>query len=209
MERAGNYKTATNGEASITCLPIVETVQGDLSGYIQTNLMSMTDGHIFLDGNLFYQGRRPAVNPFLSVTRIGRQTQSPLRKSINRELTSFLTLYEKIQGYIHFGSEINESARTTLITGDKILQIFRQSIDETIPVNVQIIFFAVLWANLFNTLPMQTIIQRRNLLTKAYLANEGNVKIQVDSLLDSAMTLNDLMQRIRNGNPLIANLTQP
>jgi F-type H+-transporting ATPase subunit alpha len=208
MERAGNYITPTGGEASITCLPVVETVQGDISGYIQTNLMSMTDGHIFLDGNLFYQGRRPAVNPFLSVTRIGRQTQTPLRKSINRELTSFLTLYEKIQGYIHFGSEINESAKTTLATGDKILQLFRQSIDETIPVNVQIVFFAILWANIFNMLPMQTIVARRNWLTKVYLANEGNAKVQVDSLLDNAMTLNELIQKIRAGHPLIASLTQ-
>src|SRR5581483_5765076 len=70
LERAGNFKTA-KGPVSITCLPVTEAVQGDLTGYIQTNLMSMTDGHIYFDNDLFSKGKRPAVNTFLSVTRVG------------------------------------------------------------------------------------------------------------------------------------------
>ncbi|MFC1621848.1 F0F1 ATP synthase subunit alpha [Patescibacteria group bacterium] len=78
LERAGNFKT-DKGPKSITCLVVAETVEGDISGYIQTNLMAITDGHIFFDKDYFEEGRRPAINHFLSVTRVGRQTQSRLR----------------------------------------------------------------------------------------------------------------------------------
>jgi F-type H+/Na+-transporting ATPase subunit alpha len=84
MERAGQFK-----KGSITCLPVAETVLSDISGYIQTNLMSMTDGHIFFDSEFFNQGKRPAINPFVSVTRVGHQTQSPLTRSMSREISGF------------------------------------------------------------------------------------------------------------------------
>src|SRR3989344_6195922 len=101
LERSGNF-LVNNSEAAITCMPVVESSQGDFSGYIQTNIMSMTDGHIYFDNNLFTEGRRPAVNPFLSVTRVGRQTQTELERTISRELISFLTLREKIENFAHF-----------------------------------------------------------------------------------------------------------
>src|SRR4030042_876615 len=88
VERAGNFK-----KGSITCLPVAESVLGDLSGYIQTNLMSMTEGHIFFDIDLISQGKRPAVNPFLSVTRVGHQTQTPLQRDVSREISVFLVTY--------------------------------------------------------------------------------------------------------------------
>ena len=87
--------------------------------------MSMTDGHLYFDKDLFYLGRRPAINPFLSVTRVGRQTQTNLRREINREIISFLNLYEKMQSYIHFGAELNENIKSTLSTGAKIIQFFQ------------------------------------------------------------------------------------
>ena len=92
LERGGNFITE-KGERAITCLPVVETAQGDLSGYIQTNLMSMTDGHLYFDSDMFTKGQRPAINPFLSVTRVGRQTQTPVQRQINREVLNFLTLF--------------------------------------------------------------------------------------------------------------------
>src|SRR5258708_9528101 len=72
MERAGQF-----AQGSISCLPVAQSILGDLSGYIQTNLIAMTDGHIFFDTDLFDQGRRPAVSPLLSVTRVGEQAQTP------------------------------------------------------------------------------------------------------------------------------------
>ena len=92
LERAGTFKHPEYGETSITCLPIVETQEGDLSGYIVSNLMSITDGHLFFDSNVFAEGRRPAVNIPLSVTRVGKQTQDKISKDINRELSSLFAV---------------------------------------------------------------------------------------------------------------------
>lgn len=149
LERAGNFKT-DKGEVSITCLPVAETVEGDISGYIQTNLMSMTDGHIYFDKDLFAKGRRPAVNFFLSVTRVGRQTQSLVRSGINREVNNFLSLHEKTQSFVHFGAELSEGVNTTLALGDRILDLFDQSPDQILEQELQIMLFSLIWIGTWN-----------------------------------------------------------
>ncbi|MDC0449025.1 F0F1 ATP synthase subunit alpha [bacterium] len=168
LERAGNFKTE-KGANSITCLPVADTVESDISGYIQTNLMSITDGHIYFDQDLFEKGRRPAVNYFLSVTRVGRQTQSRIHWGVNRELSSFLTLYDKTQQFIHFGAELNDGIRSTLATGDRIFELFNQPMGIIIPVNVQIFFFCLLWSGVLGDISVEKsnellnkIIQKHN-----------------------------------------------
>ena len=146
MERAGNFIHKTQGQSSISCFPIVETVEGNLSGYIVTNLMGMTDGHIFFDNNIFQKGRRPAVNSSLSVTRVGKQTQSALKREINKLLTSFIYTYEKVQNYSHFGAELTEDIKNTLHRGDQFFSFFDQSVYTSIPESVQIIIFALIWS---------------------------------------------------------------
>ncbi len=204
VERAGNFSNK-QGENAITCLPVVDTTQGDLSGYIQTNLMSMTDGHLFFDGNLFYQGRRPAVNPFLSVTRVGRQTQSDVRRSINRELTSFLSLYERVQNFIHFGSELNESAKVTLDMGSKIMKLFDQPAGDLIPGNVQILAFAFLWGNILQNETIDGLIGRRKKMIDLYQKDE-KFKKNLDSFIESAATLNELMAKIKQDGTIIPDI---
>lgn len=204
VERAGNFSNK-QGENAITCLPVVDTTQGDLSGYIQTNLMSMTDGHLFFDGNLFYQGRRPAVNPFLSVTRVGRQTQSDVRRSINRELTSFLSLYERVQNFIHFGSELNESAKITLDMGSKIMKLFDQPAGDLIPGNVQILVFAFLWGNILQNETIDGLIGRRKKMIDLYQKDE-KFKKNLDSFIESAASLNELMAKIKQDGAIIPDI---
>ena len=201
MERAGNFST-TNGETAITCLPVVETTQGDLSGFIQTNLMSMTDGHLFFDSNLFYQGRRPAINPFLSVTRVGRQTQSSIKRSINREITSFLTLYERIQNFVHFGSELNESSKITLDTGAKIQKLFDQPSNEIIPINVQVIIFVMVWGTLLPNLKIEEVIEKRKKLTELYL-KDPKLQKELDEMIETSETLNELLKKTTPENKII------
>ena len=125
LERAGNFKVGA-AEAAITCLPVVDTVQGDMTGYIQTNLMSMTDGHIYFDSDLYFAGRRPAINPFLSVTRVGRQTQSQPQRQLATEMIAALANYERTQAFVRFGAELGESARQVLARGERILKFFSQ-----------------------------------------------------------------------------------
>lgn len=193
LERAGNF-TTPKGEKSITCFPVVETVQGDLSGYIQTNLMSMTDGHLYFDSDLFYKGRRPAINPFLSVTRVGRQTQSNVKREINREILSFLTLYEKMQNFTHFGAELNESTKITLAVGERITRFFEQHPSTTVPVNIQIFLFCILW----NIIVRRSSSEKKYDLEKIIKAYESDSQIrkQIDAIIQKASSFNGLLGTI-------------
>lgn len=167
LERAGNFKH-NEKDVSITCLPVVETVEGDLTSYMSTNLMSITDGHIFFDSNLYYEGRRPAINPSISVTRVGRQTQSKLRRDITRELESFFAIYNKMKSFSHFGAELTASAKQILKTGEKITKFFDQSESLTVIQEVQLILFALLWSNIIEEETYEGFHSLKTSLTKAY-----------------------------------------
>src|SRR3990167_6786812 len=198
MERGGNFKT-DKGEASITCLPVAETSQGDLSGYIETNLMSMTDGHLYFDRDLFYLGRRPAIHPFLSVTRVGRQTQTNLRREVNREIISFLNLYEKMQSFVHFGAELNETIKSTLITGANIIHFFNQAPTEVVPINLQIVAFSMLWANLWEIRDTTLIRKQLHQILEAYNSDE-KIKKKIDSLSETD-SFNKMLGIIKQEGP--------
>lgn len=144
VERAGNFK-----KGSITLLPVAESLLGDLSGYIQTNLMSMTDGHIFFDINLYNDGKRPAVNPFLSVTRVGRQVQSKLLKDAGREIIGFLVSYDRMKQFLHFGAEVGQSARNILALGTKVDVFFNQANFSNMDVNLSLLILSGLWAGIW------------------------------------------------------------
>ena len=108
--------------------------------------MSMTDGHVFFDIDLYNKGTRPAINYFLSVTRVGRQTQSPIKYKINKELTNILSLYERTKQFIHFGAEISAGVRLNLRLGERLLNFFDQTGDVLVPSNVQILVFCLIWS---------------------------------------------------------------
>jgi len=187
LERAGCFKKGT-----ISCFPVAETVEGDITGYIQTNLMSITDGHLFFDSDLFKKGQRPSVNTFMSVTRVGRQTQTKLRWGLNRELTSFLTLLLKTENFVHFGSEINEGIKTTLETGKKLYAFLNQPMKIIIPLNLQIFFFCLVWVGAFPS-------SRRSVIGKYLLTainkydNEKSFRTIVDNLINKSDDFNTLL----------------
>jgi F-type H+/Na+-transporting ATPase subunit alpha len=192
LERAGNFITK-NGEKAITCLPVVETVQGDLSGYIQTNIMSMTDGHLYFDSDLFAKGRRPAINPFLSVTRVGRQTQSALKRSINREILSFLTISERMQNFSHFGAELTEASKVTLAVGEKVIQFLDQGPSTTMPINLQILLFSMLWNNILQNKNIDPIGEDMDHMIEVY-NTRLDVRKAIDQIITEAETFNDMIK---------------
>jgi F-type H+-transporting ATPase subunit alpha len=169
MERGGNF-LAPQGEVSITLLPVAETVSGDLTGYIQTNLMSMTDGHLFFDRDLFVGGHRPAINYFLSVTRVGRQTQSPLKREVSRELLAFLTLHQKMQSLVHFGAELTEEVKKILAKGDRLKLLFQQGEEVFLPANLSFYLLTLLWGNLWLEKNQEEIKEEIARLIKIYPA---------------------------------------
>ena len=206
LERAGNFETR-KGEKAITCLPVAETVQGDLSGYIQTNIMSMTDGHLYFDSDLFAKGRRPAINPFLSVTRVGRQTQSALKRDINREILSFLTISEKMQNFTHFGAELTESTKVSLAVAEKVIQFLDQGQSTTIPINLQILLFSMLWDNILQNKNVEPIGKDINKIIDSY--KNPSVGKQVDQTITDAKSFNDLLKIMKEkGEKLLSQLKQ-
>ncbi len=190
LERAGNFKMQKGiQDTSISCLPIVETQEADLSGYIVSNLMSITDGHLFFDGNVYAKGQRPAINIPLSVTRVGKQTQDMLMKNINRELTSLFSVYQKVESLSHFGSELSSSAKATFMIGEKIQLFFNQDTGLTLPKEVYLIVLSLIWLNVINT--VDEIEKTRSKLLIAYQNQQNHDFL---SSVIKVETFNDLLR---------------
>ncbi len=191
LERAGNFK-----KGSITAFPVAETVLGDISGYIQTNLMSMTDGHLFFDSDLFDQGRRPSINPLLSVTRVGLQTHSALLKDLARTLTSFLVYIERMRRYMHFGSELGEEARSNLALGDRVMTFLQQGQEEIIPIGVNIALAGALWAGVWRGVELEKMKSQTQAIVAKYGQDKSFAK-SIDLLVANHSSFKDLVTTIR------------
>jgi len=203
LERAGNFVLANGTEHAITCLPVVESVEGDIAGFIQTNLMSMTDGHIYFDMDMFTKGTRPAINPFVSVSRVGRQTQSPLRLSLSRELLSFLTLHRRLESYSHFSAEAGSGVKRTLAVAEKIYAFFTQGANEVKMLDLQIIIFCLLWIDHWQyTSTMEKDIATMNQVYK----NSMEAQTLTKDLINSVNSLNELLLSIRKNLDKILNV---
>lgn len=200
IERAGNFK-----KGSITCFPVAESVMGDLTGYIQTNLMAMTDGHIFFDASLFDQGRRPAINTFLSVTRVGHQIQSPLAKDMSDHLSKFLVQHEKMKQFMHFGAEITPKVKKILDQGDKLLNLFNQSPNSTIPLNVNILLAAGLWVGVWNEKKIPEMKQDMEELILKYRQDQNFAK-EVDKLVTGFDSFEKFTDYLRQEDSVFQNL---
>lgn len=149
LERAGCFEV--NGKpVSITCLALAETVEGDLTGYIQTNLMSMTDGHILFDKSLFYEGLRPAVNVFLSVTRVGKQTQPKILKSIHEKMLDILSTYSDLKRFLRFGPELTEENKEIIRLAEGIHNFFTQRSNVYFDTYQITALSSLLWSGLWN-----------------------------------------------------------
>ncbi len=162
MERAGNFRHASKGEVSITCLPVASTVEGDITGYISTNLISMTDGHIFFDTDIYNKGERPAINIPLSVTRVGRKTQSHLIREINREILSLLSQYRNLIQIAHLDSEMSAESKQILQKGRSMMGMLDQH-SGTIPYTLQLILFGIVWLEIAD---LSDPIHYRQILTE-------------------------------------------
>lgn len=143
LERAAHLSEDLGG-GSITALPIIETLAGDISAYIPTNVISITDGQIFLDSELFNEGQRPAVNVGLSVSRVGGAAQNPVMKKISSSLRTRLAQYRELAEFMQFGSDIDDATKATLASGRLLTEALKQNRYSTVPDYLQaILIFAV------------------------------------------------------------------
>lgn len=171
MERAGNFFHETAGETSITCLPVAETVQGDISNYIVSNLIAITDGHLLFDDDTFAQGRRPAINIPLSVTRVGGHTQTPMTRALTNKLVVLLNRHQQAQRYTHFGAELQEDIQRIIDAGDRLLELLSQPLFREVPYPAQIVMAGIIWLGWLNQYRGR-IWEFRDALSEAYEANE-------------------------------------
>jgi len=144
LERAGNVKIPSGETVAITALPVAETLEGDITGYIQTNLMAITDGHIFFDIDEFRKGARPAINPALSVSRVGNQTKAPADRQLAQIVQEDLAKYKKALEIARFGVELPAATQAEIALGEKIEVIFNQDSETIIPRPFQLILLGLL-----------------------------------------------------------------
>lgn len=138
LERAAKLSDAL-GAGSITALPIIETQEGDISAYIPTNVISITDGQIFLQSQLFYSGIRPAINAGLSVSRVGGAAQHKAIKKVSGTLRLDLASYRELEAFTQFGSDLDDATKSKLDRGERTVEILKQGLHETMPFELQAI----------------------------------------------------------------------
>ena len=142
LERAAKLSDAKGG-GSLTALPIIETQAGDVSAYIPTDGISTTDGPIFLETELFHAGIRPAVNPGISVSRVGGDAQIKAMKKVAGTLKLIYSQYRELQGFAQFGSDLDADTKARLAQGERIVEVLKQDRNSPIPVEKQV---AILYA---------------------------------------------------------------
>lgn len=138
LERASKLSDAEGG-GSLTALPIIETQQGDVSAYIPTNVISITDGQIYLEPNLFNSGVRPAINVGISVSRVGGNAQIKAMKKVAGSLKLDLAQYRELEAFAKFGSDLDKATQRTLGKGARLVELLKQGQYAPVPVEKQVV----------------------------------------------------------------------
>ncbi len=178
LERAANIQ---NG-GSLTALPIIETQAGDVSAYIPTNVISITDGQIFLETELFNSGIRPAVNPGISVSRVGGNAQTKAMKKVAGTLKLAYSQYRELQAFAQFGSDLDADTKARLTQGERIVEVLKQPQNSPIPVEKQVIIIFAVVNRFLIDIPREKVSDFQNELF-AYL--DANYPEIADTIRDT------------------------
>jgi proton translocating ATP synthase F1 alpha subunit len=156
LERAAKLNNDFGG-GSLTALPVIETQAGDVSAYIPTNVISITDGQIFLESELFYKGVRPAINVGLSVSRVGSAAQPRAMKAVAGSLKLELAQYREVEAFASFGSELDETTQQVLTRGARLIEILNQAPHDPLDALVQIVYIYAATKGYLDKLPVNKI----------------------------------------------------
>ena len=156
LERAAKLSEA-NGGGSITALPIIETQDGDISAYIPTNVISITDGQLFLETDLFFAGQRPAINTGLSVSRVGSAAQIKAMKRVASKLKLELAQYRELEAFTQFGAELDKDTKERLEMGVRIMELLKQPQYKPMKVEHQVILFYTAISKFLLDIPVEHI----------------------------------------------------
>ena len=171
LERAARIAPEYGG-GSLTALPIIETQAGDVSAYIPTNVISITDGQIFLESELFHSGVMPAVNPGISVSRVGGNAQIKAMKKVAGSLKLIYSQYRELQSFAQFGSDLDADTKARLAQGERVVEILKQGRSQPIEVEKQVCIIYAVTHDYLADVPVERVAQYEKGLY-AYLDMEG------------------------------------
>ncbi len=186
LERAAKLSDAKGG-GSLTALPIIETQAGDVSAYIPTNVISITDGQIFLETELFHAGIRPAVNPGISVSRVGGNAQIKAMKKVAGTLKLIYSQYRELQGFAQFGSDLDADTKARLAQGERIVEVLKQDRNSPVAVEKQV---AILYATIHGYLKEVTVPDIAEYESRLYTYLDENVTAA--GVMETIRTTGDL-----------------
>jgi F-type H+-transporting ATPase subunit alpha len=173
LERACKLSDELGG-GSLTALPIIETQAGDISAYIPTNVISITDGQIFLESDLFFSGVRPAVNVGISVSRVGASAQTKAMKKVAGRLRLELSQYRELEAFAQFGSELDPATQQTLARGERMVALLNQPQYQPWPMEEQVV---AIWTGVngyLDDIPVAQVPRFQDEL-REYLRTEGSI----------------------------------
>ncbi|KAK5990908.1 ATP synthase subunit alpha [Cladobotryum mycophilum] len=179
LERAAKLNDK-HGGGSTTALPIIETQGGDVSAYIPTNVISITDGQIFLESELFYKGIRPAINVGLSVSRVGSAAQLKAMKQVAGSLKLFLAQYREVAAFAQFGSDLDASTKQTLARGERLTELLKQKQYSPMGVNEMVpLIYAGINGHL-DSIPVDQILKWESDFLAHLKTNESDLLATID-----------------------------
>ncbi|MBU1068865.1 F0F1 ATP synthase subunit alpha [Myxococcota bacterium] len=200
LERGAKLSEARGG-GSLTAIPVVETQSGDISAYIPTNVISITDGQIFLEGELFHSGQRPAINVALSVSRVGGAAQTKAMKRVAGPLRLQLAQYRELQAFAQFGSDLDPVSRNQLARGERMMMLMRQPLGMPLSMARQVIMLSAGTHGYFDHCPVSQMPRLLEELSTHITAHGQSVVQRLEDL--SEMTpeleqeLSDLMEQFK------------
>jgi F-type H+-transporting ATPase subunit alpha len=183
LERSARLSDAAGG-GSLTALPIIETQAGDVSAYIPTNVISITDGQIYLETDLFYQGIRPAISVGLSVSRVGSAAQTKTIKSVAGTTKLDLAQFRELQAFAQFGSDLDASTKKKLDRGQRIVELFKQNQYSPIPMEMESIYLFAMQNGFFDDIAVADIRRAQAAIGEFFSTRKS-----------------DLLDKIRNEKP--------
>ena len=188
LERAAKVSDKEGG-GSLTALPIIETQAGDVSAYIPTNVISITDGQIYLETDLFNQGVRPAVNVGLSVSRVGGSAQIKAMRQVAGSLKLELAQYRELAAFAQFGSDLDKATQAQLNRGQRLVELLKQKQFSPLPFSKQILIIFAGTGGYFDDLPVEQVLEFEAELYKFVdTTNPGLLRtIMEKKILDDAL----------------------
>ena len=196
LERAARLAPEYGG-GSLTALPIIETQAGDVSAYIPTNVISITDGQIFLESELFHSGVRPAVNPGISVSRVGGNAQIKAMKKVSGTLKLLYSQYRELQGFAQFGSDLDADTKARLEQGARIVEVLKQNRNSPIAVELQVAIIYAVVNNMLREIPTADVHRFEEELFEYLIAVKANLLSTIRETGDlSAESASELKEAI-------------